>query len=171
MNADEIGHIIREYRKKKGLTQRELGDSLGISDKTISRWETGRVMPDLEMYTKVFSTLDIPPEKGIGLSMVVQSPKEKSPVNIHATSDKKFYRTVFAVIVSFCTLTGILLYGVTTGNSKINNMPSLDSSHLSVSAPIENGGNVKVELYSPDKDELYTREEEYGAGIAATNTN
>ena len=41
MNQTKSGAFIAEMRKKAGLTQRELADQIGISDKTISKWETG----------------------------------------------------------------------------------------------------------------------------------
>ncbi len=47
MDAKSCGSFIAELRKEKNLTQKELGDSLGVSDKAISRWETGKGYPDV----------------------------------------------------------------------------------------------------------------------------
>ena len=41
MNQEKISVFIQQTRKEKGMTQKELADILGISDKTISKWETG----------------------------------------------------------------------------------------------------------------------------------
>lgn len=41
MNQQKIGALIRQLRREKQLTQRELADQLGLSDKTISKWERG----------------------------------------------------------------------------------------------------------------------------------
>ena len=41
MDAKQVGLFIQELRKEKGITQKELADILHVSDKTISRWETG----------------------------------------------------------------------------------------------------------------------------------
>ena len=49
MNQERIGKFIQESRKKKGLTQQELGEKLGVSDRTIGNWENGRNMPDLSL--------------------------------------------------------------------------------------------------------------------------
>ena len=46
---NKLGNIINELRNKKNLTQKELADKLGISDKAVSRWETGKSFPDLDM--------------------------------------------------------------------------------------------------------------------------
>jgi len=41
MNQELTGKFIAQLRKEKNLTQKELADKLGISDKTVSKWETG----------------------------------------------------------------------------------------------------------------------------------
>lgn len=41
MDQIKIGHFIADTRKAKNLTQRQLADALAISDKTVSKWETG----------------------------------------------------------------------------------------------------------------------------------
>ncbi|WP_414047440.1 helix-turn-helix transcriptional regulator [Macrococcus equi] len=45
----EINKAIKENRITNKLTQKELGDILNVSDKTISSWETGRTYPDVSM--------------------------------------------------------------------------------------------------------------------------
>lgn len=47
MNEKETGQFIAEIRKQKNMTQRELAEQIGVSDKTISKWETGKSIPDL----------------------------------------------------------------------------------------------------------------------------
>ena len=45
MDQGKIGKFILESRKKKKLTQAELADKLGVSEKSISNWENGKNMP------------------------------------------------------------------------------------------------------------------------------
>lgn len=47
MQLDSIGKFISEQRKKKGLTQKELGEILNIDNRIISKWEKGRYAPDI----------------------------------------------------------------------------------------------------------------------------
>lgn len=49
MDQIKIGKFISTLRKEKGLTQEQLGEKLGVTNKTISRWENGNYMPDVEM--------------------------------------------------------------------------------------------------------------------------
>ena len=48
MNQIKTGKLIAELRREKGYTQEELGKKLGVSNKTVSRWENGNYMPDIE---------------------------------------------------------------------------------------------------------------------------
>lgn len=59
MNIENIGNFIANLRKKKGLTQLELANLLNVSDKTISKWETGRSVPDVLLLTKLSEVLDV----------------------------------------------------------------------------------------------------------------
>lgn len=49
MDNEKFGNFIKELRKKKGITQKELGDKLNITDKAISKWERGLSFPDIAM--------------------------------------------------------------------------------------------------------------------------
>jgi len=48
MDTQKIGSFLRELRTEKGLTQEQLGEQLGVTNKTVSRWETGTYMPPVE---------------------------------------------------------------------------------------------------------------------------
>ena len=49
MDMVRIGSFLSELRKEKGLTQEKLGEKLGVTNKTVSRWETGSYLPPVEM--------------------------------------------------------------------------------------------------------------------------
>ncbi len=49
MNNYIRGLMIKELRQKRHLTQMELGSLLNVSDKTISKWETGKGLPDITL--------------------------------------------------------------------------------------------------------------------------
>lgn len=58
MDAAEFGKRVALLRKKKGLTQGELAETLGISNKTISRWETGEGYPDVAIFLDLARALN-----------------------------------------------------------------------------------------------------------------
>lgn len=59
MNQKQIGRYIAEKRRIKNLTQAQLAEQLGISDKTVSKWECGRSMPDYALIQSLCEILDI----------------------------------------------------------------------------------------------------------------
>lgn len=59
MDQIKIGMFIAERRKGKGYTQRQLADILGISDKTISKWERGNGFPEVSLLLPLCEELDI----------------------------------------------------------------------------------------------------------------
>ena len=59
MDQIKTGKFIADERKKKGYTQRQLAEQLGISDKTISKWENGTCMPDYSIIQKLCDALHV----------------------------------------------------------------------------------------------------------------
>ena len=53
------GAVIKALREKKMLTQAQLADQLGVSDKTISKWETGRGLPDITLLEPLAGALSV----------------------------------------------------------------------------------------------------------------
>ena len=48
MDTKKIGMFLKELRNENGMTQEQLGEKIGVSNKTISRWETGNYMPPVD---------------------------------------------------------------------------------------------------------------------------
>lgn len=59
MNQEKIGKFIAELRKEKEITQAELGERLGVTNKTISRWENGNYMPDISLMQSLCEEFEI----------------------------------------------------------------------------------------------------------------
>lgn len=59
MNQEKIGKLIAECRKEKKLTQNELANMLGVSDKSVSKWENGKCLPDVSLYKPLCEILGI----------------------------------------------------------------------------------------------------------------
>ena len=53
MNQQKIGAFLKELRNTKNLTQEQLGEYLGVSRRTVSRWETGSNLPDLDILIEI----------------------------------------------------------------------------------------------------------------------
>ncbi len=59
MDQVKIGKFIAERRKQQGLTQMQLAEMLGITDRAISKWETGKAMPDSSLMLELCDVLKI----------------------------------------------------------------------------------------------------------------
>ena len=59
MEPTRIGRFIAERRKALGLTQRQLAEQLSVSDKAVSKWETGRGLPDVLLMPPLCAALGI----------------------------------------------------------------------------------------------------------------
>lgn len=59
MDASKFGTFIANVRKDNNMTQLELANKLNVSDKTISKWETGKSLPDITMLEKLSQALNI----------------------------------------------------------------------------------------------------------------
>lgn len=59
MDQAKVGKFIAQLRKEQGLTQEALGEKLGVTNKTISRWENGNYMPDIELLVPLGELLGV----------------------------------------------------------------------------------------------------------------
>ena len=59
MNQLLVGKFITRKRKEKNLTQEQLAEKIGVSNKTISKWETGKCMPDYSVMELLCEELNI----------------------------------------------------------------------------------------------------------------
>ena len=59
MDQEKIGKFILELRKDKKMTQQELANKIGVTDRAISKWENGRGMPDISLMKPLCEILDI----------------------------------------------------------------------------------------------------------------
>lgn len=59
MDQVKIGSFLKELRKEKNLTQEKLAEQLHVSNRTVSRWETGSNMPDISMLVEIADFYDV----------------------------------------------------------------------------------------------------------------
>ena len=59
MDQIKTGAFLKELRREKGITQEQLAEELGVSGRTISRWETGNNMPDISLLVEIAEYFDV----------------------------------------------------------------------------------------------------------------
>ena len=82
MDQYKIGRFIAEKRKQKNLTQEALGEKVGVTNKTVSRWETGRYMPDLDTIPALCEELGITVNELLCGEKLDENYKEQADENI-----------------------------------------------------------------------------------------
>ena len=121
MYENKIGSFIQLSRKEKGMTQKDLADRIGVSDKTISKWENGNSVPDTEILTSLCQSLDISVNEllsGEKLPVANYSVKaEENMMNLlKENEDNRKNSTIQLVVgIALGILTLILLLGITGG--------------------------------------------------------
>lgn len=130
MDQEKIGKFIAEFRKKKKMTQQELADKLGITDKAISKWENGRCMPDISILEALTEELGITINELIkGERIKKEKQEEQFNENIKMTlkeleiSNKKI-NNLYAVLFFICLILIYIIYWF------LNKNPNIDSMYL-----------------------------------------
>lgn len=78
MEQTTIGKFIAKLRKEKNLSQQDLGDIIGVSSKTISKWECGNSLPDISLLEKISKSLDVNIDELLSGKKIVKSDKIKN---------------------------------------------------------------------------------------------
>lgn len=59
MNQEKIGKFILKLRKEKNISQLDLADKIGVTDRAISKWENGKGLPDISLMQPLCKELNI----------------------------------------------------------------------------------------------------------------
>ena len=127
MNQEKIGKFIAKNRKAKKLTQSELGELLGVTDRSISNWENGKNMPDLSLFKPLCDILDISiNELMSGEKINNKEYNEKLEENIINTIDyidKKNinYNTKKNIFLLILGIIGVILSNFIIKDNEVNN--------------------------------------------------
>ena len=112
MNQERIGKFIAQLRKEKKMTQQELANLLGVTDRAISKWENGRGMPDISLLEPLAKILGININELIRGERIKKEKTEKFDENIKMTlqeieaRDKKI-RILYTILF---TVSMLLIY-------------------------------------------------------------
>jgi len=116
----KIGRFIAEARKAQGLTQRQLADTLSISDKTVSKWECGKGLPEVSLMMPLCNTLNVTVNDLLSGERVseadYQKKAEDNMMDLMKENEENKKRMALSVIcgvitiIAVCSLTVIASY-------------------------------------------------------------
>lgn len=121
MNENKIGSFIQLCRKEKGMTQKDLAEQIGVSDKTISKWENGNSVPDTEILSSLCRSLDISVNELLsGEKLPVETYSQRAEENMMSllkenedNRKNSMIQLIVGIVLGILTL--ILLLGITGG--------------------------------------------------------
>lgn len=179
MNYDNIGEFIKEKRKEKKLTQKELANKVGVTDKAVSKWETGLGCPDvsiLEILSKELGCSILELLKGREIENEVIKVTEaddyiKTSIKYGENSVKRLISKVISAIVIFIvTILFILniinmynqrkVYNYVSDTTMIEIGNRIDTINKNISIIKKNQGRFSKEDYDVIVDSLNRVKEE-----------
>ncbi len=136
MNQHLIGTTIKNIRERKNITQKELAEKLNVSDKTISKWETGKGFPDISLFEPLASELGISVIELMGGKTICNSNK-----SFNMTKIKFFVCPVCGNIICSTGNALISCCGITLPNLEVE---QIDKDHEITIEKIEDEYYVKI---------------------------
>ncbi|MBR5230625.1 MAG: helix-turn-helix transcriptional regulator [Clostridia bacterium] len=117
MDLVKIGAYIAGKRKALGLTQRQLAEKLGMSDKSVSKWERGVCLPDVSVYFELCQALGISINEFLaGEDIVEENIIQKSEENIiQVTKDSKHKQKHLKSIIGLISVVAFIAVSVIAG--------------------------------------------------------
>ncbi len=114
MEQNSIGVFINALRKSRGMTQKDLAERIGVSDKSVSRWERGDGLPDLSLIPVIAEIFEVTCDelltgKKVATPEAVPSPSKSTQQVKRLVADATFQMKLGVVIASFLAITAILI--------------------------------------------------------------
>lgn len=132
-----IGKFIKKKRKEIGLTQIELGDKLGVSDKAISKWETGNSLPDIGILKSLSDIL------GISTSELLNGRED---------NNKDIKDNKIVIIISICLIVISIILVIIINMNKNKELKKDNKSYDCTLTEVYNIDNINL---SNDENYLY----------------
>lgn len=118
INQVLTGKFIADERKKKGYTQSELAEKLGISNRTVSKWETGNGFPDVSLLLPLCDELDVSVNELLSGERICKEDYEKKAEenmveiiskNKKASKEERIISVMLTIALFIVSVTGCIL--------------------------------------------------------------
>lgn len=113
MDQKKIGAFLKTLRKEKGVTQERLGELLGVSSRSVSRWETGSNLPDFDLLIELARYYDVEIGEILAGERTGQTMDQKTENTLYQIADYTAQEKERLLLRSHKTLgAGIFLYAM-----------------------------------------------------------
>lgn len=137
MDQEKIGKLIAKLRKSKGLTQRELGEMVGVGFRAVSKWETGLTSPDISIINDLSKILGISADELL-----------KGEVNKTLHQKQKFnYKNLLYIIPIFLVLIlSIVLIIINNNKTEVYKLETTDEEYYIEGEVIFKGNDMSLNI-------------------------
>ncbi len=108
MNDYNFGNFLCSLRTEKGLSQSQLGELLGVTNKAVSKWENGATKPNTNLLPKIAEIFDITVEE-LFASKRIQKSEELEKIKISLAKQKQKYANLVSIFLSALIVIPLLL--------------------------------------------------------------
>lgn len=132
MDVQKMGNFIKERRKDKGITQKELADKLNITDRAISKWERGICCPDISLLKELCNILNVSINELLAgeeiekleieksEDVLIETVKQYTSVEKKQTKKLAFFTIILLVFYVVLVFAMYLTYNQVSKNDKVN---------------------------------------------------
>ena len=182
MDLVKIGKYIAEKRKALGMTQKQLAEKLGMSDKSVSKWERGVCLPDVSVYLELCKILGITINEFLaGEDISEENLTEKAEDNlIQVAKDSKHRQKHLKGMIAVLALTavlaiaaaGVMWYRSVRTPKNFIAPYSMDSPEMNIARILSGPDSAMLFQYSADETfrtmTLYLTEYHYSEQVSKT---
>ena len=135
MEQQKVGSFLKELRKEQNLTQEQFAEQLGVSGRTVSRWETGSNMPDISLLVEIAEFYDV------SISEIIDGERKSEKMNeevketvlklsdytetINKTIRKRLFILTIIAFIGMIAFVTIEALGLDTPNSIYENIAGI----------------------------------------------
>lgn len=121
MDQEKIGKLIAKLRKSKGLTQRELGDMVGVGFRAVSKWETGLTSPDISIINDLSKILGISADELLKGELNEKILPAKSKINIK--------NMIYIIIILSVIISSIVIVIINRNKTYVYEIGTYDNNY------------------------------------------
>ena len=112
IDVKKVGLFIAECRKSRNWTQKQLGEKLGVTDRAVSKWETGRSLPDISLIEGICGLFDVQVSELLAGKKIGEEEykKETEQMLIKAIGENQLYG--FQVVLYLLEISGALAFSI-----------------------------------------------------------
>lgn len=127
MEQEKIGKFIANCRKEQNLTQVQFAEKIGVTNKAVSKWETGKCLPDASLFSDICMLLNITLNELFAGERIspenIEKKAEENLIGMAIEYQKRDYRVTFSMYISILIMLIIISVNISVGGMWMEGSP------------------------------------------------